>query len=95
MSEQREPQDVPTPAIGPAASGGWTSEQHTSFDIGVNTLKSKLDEAVKALKEHPDDPALLADYQSALAEYHMYRTSQADSIKSFTDLSKDIIKNLG
>jgi len=84
----------------PDASGdasrwdGWMSNHSKAFDAGVNDLKAKLEEAFKALRANASDPAKLADYQSALSEYNMYRMLQSNSTKSLTDQSKAVIRNL-
>ncbi len=84
----------------PDASGdasqwdGWMSNHSGSFDAGVNDLKAKLKEAFDALRTDASDPAKLADYQSALSEYNMYRMLQSNSTKSLTDQSKAVIRNL-
>lgn len=73
---------------------GWISEHSKAFDEGVNDLKSKLQATFDALSANPSDPAKLADYQSALSDYNMYRMLQSNSTKSLTDQSKAVIRNL-
>lgn len=84
------------PADGGAAAnwGGWMSDHSNQFDVGVNDLKAKLEDAFSALSKDPSKPELLAAYQSALSEYNMYRMLQSNSTKSLTDQSKSVIRNL-
>ena len=84
----------------PSASGdaskwdGWLTAHSKVFDTGVDNLKAKLEKALKALSDKPDDPKALADYQTALAQYNMYRMLQSNSVKSLGDQSKSVIRNL-
>ncbi len=70
------------------------SQHSQAFDAGVNNLKAKLKDAFDQLKNNPGDPDKLAQYQSALSEYNMYRMLQSNSTKSLTDQSKAVIRNL-
>lgn len=84
-------------------SWGWLGDHSDKFDSGVKTLKKALDDAFKALagdgtdenKGDPTNPALLADYQTALAGYTTYRTLQSNSAKSLSDMQKQNARNLG
>lgn len=85
------------PAVGGgngAKWAGWMSQHSQAFDAGVNDLKAKLTVAFNDLKDNPGDPDKLAQYQSALSEYNMYRMLQSNSTKSLTDQSKAVIRNL-
>lgn len=73
---------------------GWMTNHSRSFNKGVNDLKALLDTAFDALAAKPSSPELLANYQSALSEYNMYRMLQSNSTKSLTDQSKSVIRNL-
>lgn len=73
---------------------GWMSEHARGFDDGVNDLKQKMADAFEALRQNPSDPEKLGHYQSALAEYNMYRMLQSNSTKSLADQSKTVIRNL-
>jgi len=73
---------------------GWMSQHSAAFDVGVQDLKQKLSEAFDELKANPTAPETLAAYQSALAEYNMYRMLQSNSTKGLTDQSKAVIRNL-
>jgi len=84
-------------------SWGWLGDHSDKFDSGVKTLKTELDKAFKALagdgtpgnEGDPTNPALLADYQTALSGYTTYRTLQSNSAKSLSDMQKQNARNLG
>jgi type III secretion protein F len=84
---------------GPIGNGdnwnGWLDQHSESFDAGVLDLKGKLDSAFAALQLDPSQPALLAQYQTALQEYNMYRMMQSNSSKNLADMQKQNIRNLG
>lgn len=73
---------------------GWLKQHSGHFDAGVNDLKAKLDAAFADLVKNPGKADSLAAYQSALAEYNMYRMMQSNSTKSLADQSKTVIRNL-
>jgi len=86
--------DPPEGVGDPKNWDGWLWNHSKAFDAGVDDLKAVLDAAFKELAKKPDDPGLLAKYQSALAEYNMYRMLQSNSTKSIGDQSKSVIRNL-
>jgi len=73
---------------------GWLTGHSKAFDAGVQNLKKALDKAFTDLSGAPDSPMALAAYQSALAQYNMYRMLQSNSVKSIGDQSKSVIRNL-
>lgn len=77
-----------------AAWDGWMSNHSNQFNSGVNDLKAKLEAAFADLSHDPSSPEMLAQYQSALSEYNMYRMLQSNSTKSLTDQSKSVVRNL-
>ena len=56
------------------------------FDQGV-------EKALEVLATNPSDPKFLAEYQSALAEYTLYRNAQSNVVKAYKDLDSAIIQN--
>ncbi|EGJ06158.1 type III secretion system needle filament subunit SctF, partial [Escherichia coli] len=42
---------------------------------------------------NPSDTKFLAEYQSALAEYTLYRNAQSNVVKAYKDLDSAIIQN--
>ena len=55
------------------------------FDQGVDDLNQQVEKAL--------DPKFLAEYQSALAEYTLYRNAQSNVVKAYKDLDSAIIQN--
>ncbi|EAB6419164.1 type III secretion system needle complex protein, partial [Salmonella enterica subsp. enterica] len=64
-----------------------------TFDKGVNDLQKQVDEALAELSKKPSDPQLLAQYQSKLSEYNLYRNAQSNTVKVFKDIDAAIIQN--
>ncbi|HHR6406897.1 TPA: type III secretion system needle complex protein [Providencia alcalifaciens] len=72
---------------------GYLDDVSLTFDKGVKDLQGQIDEALKKLAERPSDPALLAQYQSKLSEYNLYRNAQSNTVKVFKDIDAAIIQN--
>ncbi|EJP7814229.1 type III secretion system needle complex protein [Escherichia coli] len=85
------------PDLKPAeATWGWNGYLDAirhQFDEGVNTLASDVVDALQALAECPSDPALLAQYQSKLSEYNIYRNAQSNTVKVYKDIDASIVQN--
>lgn len=85
-----------TPVITPVDtgdSGRFIEQTSNNFDIGVQSLQDKLTQALAELQHDPSDPALLAQYQSALSSYTLYRNAQSNVVKAFRDIDQAIIAN--
>ncbi|VED34036.1 type III secretion system protein [Escherichia coli] len=63
------------------------------FDQGVDDLNQQVEKALEDLATNPSDPKFLAEYQSALAEYTLYRNAQSNVVKAYKDLDSAIIQN--
>ncbi|CAG9435562.1 type III secretion system needle complex protein [Providencia alcalifaciens] len=72
---------------------GYLDDVSLTFDQGVKDLQGQIDEALKNLAARPSDPALLAQYQSKLSEYNLYRNAQSNTVKVFKDIDAAIIQN--
>ncbi|HHR5887227.1 TPA: type III secretion system needle complex protein [Providencia alcalifaciens] len=72
---------------------GYLDDVSRTFDTGVNDLQKQVDEALDELSKKPSDPALLAQYQSKLSEYNLYRNAQSNTVKVFKDIDAAIIQN--
>lgn len=72
---------------------GYLDDVSRTFDTGVNDLQKQIDEALDKLSKKPSDPALLAQYQSKLSEYNLYRNAQSNTVKVFKDIDAAIIQN--
>ncbi|EFC1641321.1 type III secretion system needle complex protein [Escherichia coli] len=72
----------------------WTlSELSADFDKGTKTLQDELTAALKKLTVNPSNPQLLAEYQSKLSEYTLYRNAQSNTVKVIKDVDAAIIQN--
>ncbi|EHJ4094429.1 type III secretion system needle complex protein [Escherichia fergusonii] len=72
----------------------WTlSELSADFDKGTKTLQDELTAALEKLTENPSNPQLLAEYQSKLSEYTLYRNAQSNTVKVIKDVDAAIIQN--
>lgn len=72
----------------------WTlSSLSETFDDGTQTLQEQLTSALKELAENPSNPQLLAEYQSKLSEYTLYRNAQSNTVKVIKDVDAAIIQN--
>lgn len=72
---------------------GFLSNMAAGFDAGVTQLNSELTEALASLASDPSNPKLLADYQSRLSEYTLYRNAQSNVVKVYKDVASAIITN--
>nr|WP_282561940.1 type III secretion system needle complex protein [Providencia sp. PROV188] len=72
---------------------GYLDDVSLTFDQGVKDLQKQIDEALKNLATRPSDPELLAQYQSKLSEYNLYRNAQSNTVKVFKDIDAAIIQN--
>lgn len=79
--------------VDPGEDGRFIEQMSNNFDVGVKSLQEKLTEALTALQKDPSDPALLAQYQSALSSYTLYRNAQSNVVKAFRDIDQSIIAN--
>lgn len=85
-----------TPVITPVDGGDsnrFIEQTSNNFDAGVKSLQDKLTQALAELQADPSDPALLAQYQSALSSYTLYRNAQSNVVKAFRDIDQAIIAN--
>ncbi|MGL4980174.1 MAG: type III secretion system needle complex protein [Plesiomonas sp.] len=77
----------------------WTLDNMTlssvssTFDTGTEEIQNELEEALTKLSENPSDPQVLAEYQSRLSEYNLYRNAQSNTVKVFKDIDAAIIQN--
>ncbi|MGL9724980.1 type III secretion system needle filament subunit SctF [Sodalis sp. (in: enterobacteria)] len=64
-----------------------------SFNEGAMTMWAQLETAQDKLKDTPDDPSVLAEYQAKLAEYTLFRNAQSSTVKGFKDIGATIVQN--
>lgn len=80
----------------PVSGVGWNgflSDKSKAFDDGVVQLNKELDQTLDELTNDPSNPQLLAQYQSKLSEYTLYRNAQSNVVKVYKDVSAAIITN--
>ena len=65
---------------------GYIMDISKQFDQGVDDLNQQVEKALEDLATNPSDPKFLAEYQSALAEYTLYRNAQSNVVKAYKDL---------
>ncbi|MCW2478372.1 type III secretion system needle filament subunit SctF [Candidatus Symbiopectobacterium sp. NZEC135] len=63
------------------------------FEAGTKPLMEALNAAQKKLQEDPSNPSVLADYQSKLQAYTLFRNAQTSTIKAYKDIGAAIIQN--
>lgn len=72
---------------------GYIMDISKQFDQGVDDLNQQVEKALEVLATNPSDPKFLVEYQSALAEYTLYRNAQSNVVKAYKDLDSAIIQN--
>ncbi|EKH8435802.1 type III secretion system needle complex protein [Escherichia coli] len=72
---------------------GYIMDISKQFDQGVDDLNQQVEKALEDLATNPSDPKFLAEYQSALVEYTLYRNAQSNVVKAYKDLDSAIIQN--
>ncbi|WP_440862858.1 type III secretion system needle filament subunit SctF [Symbiopectobacterium purcellii] len=63
------------------------------FEAGANTLMKALNKSRKALRADSSNPAVLAEFQSKLHAYTLFRNAQTSVIKAYKDVGAAIIQN--
>ncbi|CAM3853858.1 type III secretion system needle complex protein [Serratia silvae] len=82
--------------VGDVRESGWNgflSGKTEQFDEGVTELNKLLDKTLDDLVSDPSNPQLLAQYQSKLSEYTLYRNAQSNVVKVYKDVASAIITN--
>lgn len=84
-----------TPVVAPIDIGGsrYIEQLSDNFDTGVVSLQQDLTDSLAALQGDPSDPVLLANYQSTLSSYTLYRNAQSNVVKAMRDIDQAIIAN--
>lgn len=72
---------------------GYIMDISKQFDHSVDDLNQQVEKALEDLATNPSDPKFLTEYQSALAEYTLYRNAQSNVVKAYKDLDSAIIQN--
>lgn len=71
----------------------YLDKMSAGFEAGANSMIEQLKTAESELKADPSDPAVLANYQSKLQQYTLFRNAQTSTIKVYKDIGAAIIQN--
>lgn len=63
------------------------------FEKGAAKMMEELKQAEIDLKADPSDPSVLANYQSKLQQYTLFRNAQTSTVKAYKDIGAAIIQN--
>lgn len=77
----------------PTSNGYFLDDVSVAFETGAADMMKQLQDAQKALEADPSDPAVLANFQSKLSEYTLFRNAQTSTVKSYKDIGAAIIQN--
>ncbi|WP_084007842.1 type III secretion system needle filament subunit SctF [Erwinia piriflorinigrans] len=64
----------------------------TGFESGALDMMNALNAALEQLKQDPSNPSVLANYQSKLQEYTLFRGAQSSAVKAYGSIGKEIIQ---
>lgn len=74
-------------------NGYYLDEVSAGFEVGAKGMMEQLKTAEAELKADPSDPAVLANYQSKLQQYTLFRNAQTSTVKAYKDIGAAIIQN--
>lgn len=74
-------------------NGYYLDEVSAGFEAGAKDMMEQLKTAEAELKADPSDPAVLANYQSKLQQYTLFRNAQTSTVKAYKDIGAAIIQN--
>lgn len=72
---------------------GYIDRLSQQFNSGVIDLQDQIDSALDKLASEPTNPSYLAEYQSKLSEYNLYRNAQSNVVKAYKDIDAAIVQN--
>ncbi|WP_145496707.1 type III secretion system needle complex protein [Yersinia bercovieri] len=75
------------------SNGYYLDEVSAGFEAGAKDMMEQLKTAEAELKADPSDPAVLANYQSKLQQYTLFRNAQTSTVKAYKDIGAAIIQN--
>lgn len=75
------------------SNGYYLDEVSAGFEAGAKDMMEQLKTAEAELKGDPSDPAVLANYQSKLQQYTLFRNAQTSTVKAYKDIGAAIIQN--
>lgn len=75
------------------SNGYYLDKVSAGFEAGAKSMIEQLKTAEAELKADPSDPAVLANYQSKLQQYTLFRNAQTSTVKAYKDIGAAIIQN--
>jgi type III secretion protein F len=75
------------------SNGYYLDEVSAGFEAGAKDMMEQLKTAEAELNGDPSDPAVLANYQSKLQQYTLFRNAQTSTVKAYKDIGAAIIQN--
>lgn len=81
------------PPTGSNSDGYFLDNVTQNFEDGAEAMMKELKEAEAKLQADPSDPAVLANYQSKLQQYTLFRNAQSNTVKAYKDIGAAIIQN--
>lgn len=74
-------------------NGYFLDEVSAGFEAGAKDMMEELKKAEVELKADPSNPSVLANYQSKLQQYTLFRNAQTSTVKAYKDIGAAIIQN--
>ena len=71
----------------------YLDQVSAGFEAGARSMIEELKTAEAELQADPSDPAVLANYQSKLQQYTLFRNAQTSTVKVYKDIGAAIIQN--
>ncbi|EIG1887028.1 type III secretion system needle filament subunit SctF [Escherichia coli] len=71
----------------------YLDQVSAGFEDGASSMIEQLRKAEAELQADPSDPAVLANYQSKLQQYTLFRNAQTSTVKVYKDIGSAIIQN--
>lgn len=74
-------------------NGYHLDEVSQRFEAGAKKMMEQFQEAEIELNRDPSNPSVLANYQSKLQQYTLFRNAQTSTVKAYKDIGAAIIQN--
>lgn len=74
-------------------NGYYLDGVSAGFEKGATSMMAELKTAEDKLKKDPSDPSVLANYQSKLQQYTLFRNAQTSTVKAYKDIGAAIIQS--
>ncbi|MGL5526833.1 MAG: type III secretion system needle complex protein [Plesiomonas shigelloides] len=77
----------------PPVNNYYLDKVSAAFETGAANMMTELAAAELKLQADPSNPAVLAEYQSKLQQYTLFRNAQTSTVKAYKDIGAAIIQN--